>query len=373
MNTQRLSITLSLLLSLTLLNPVAQADDGHNHDHDAVSHQDNGTSPKRLPDGSVFLPKPAQRQIAIRTLPVSHARLPRTIELAGKVIIDPNTGGRVQSLLAGRLEAGPNGFPHLGQQVRKGEVLAYVIPANSMIERANQSAQLAELRAAKNLAEKRLARLQRLTDTIPRKEIEAVESERDSLNERIAALSTGLHGRDTLLAPVSGQIASSNAVAGQVVDARELIFEIIDPAQARIEALAYDADTAADIASAALAVGSDSIPLEFKGAAHSLREQALPLLFHGNTPAMSRLAIGQPVTVFAQTHSTVEGFRIPVSALMKNAANQPIVWVKTAPEHFTPHTVTVAPLDGSSVAILSGLKNGDRIVSQAAALLNQIR
>jgi len=35
--------------------------------------------------------------------------------------------------------------------------------------------------------------------------------------------------------------------------------------------------------------------------------------------------------------------------------------------------VTVEPLDGASVAITSGLKAGDRVATQAAALINQIR
>ena len=64
---------------------------------------------------------------------------------------------------------------------------------------------------------------------MPRKDIEAAESEVVSLSERVAALGAGLSNRDALVAPVTGVIASSNAVAGQVVDARELVFEVIDP------------------------------------------------------------------------------------------------------------------------------------------------
>ena len=61
--------------------------------------------------------------------------------------------------------------------MRKGEVLAYVVPSTAPIERSNQAAQLAELRAAKSLADKRVARLKELADTVPRKDIEAAESE----------------------------------------------------------------------------------------------------------------------------------------------------------------------------------------------------
>lgn len=353
---------------LTIVSPLWAAGD-HGTDTAAVAT----SGPKRLPDGSVFLPKPAQRQIGVRTLPAASDALPRTYELAGRVVMDPNAGGQVQALMAGRLEPGPRGFPDIGQRVRKGDVLAWVVPSGDPLERAGQQAQLAELRAAQALVGKRLARLAELADTVPRKEIEAAESERASLAGRIAALEGGLARRDALKAPVSGVIASSNAVAGQVVDARERVFEVVDPLRLRIEALAYDPGAAADIAAASVAVGPARVPLAFIGGARSLREQALPLMFRGEGEALSQLAVGQTLTVFVQTRSRVRGIRVPAAALMKNPANQTIVWVKTAPERFEPHPVTTAPLDGVGVAVTSGLADGDRVVVQGATLVNQVR
>lgn len=361
----------AVCLALFSLASPAWAEDGHNHGDEAPVANSNG--PQRLPDGSVFLPKPAQRQLGMRTLPVELAELPRSQELAGKVVMDPNAGGKVQATLAGRIEAGPHGLPTVGQGVKKGDVLAYVVPSRDVIERTNQAAKLAELRAAKLLADKRLARLRELTDTVPRKDIEAAASEADSLAAQVAAVSSGVTARDALVAPVSGVIASSNAVAGQVVDARELIFEVIDPTRLRIEALAYDLNQAVDVAGATLAVGSERVPLSFIGAARSLREQALPMLFQGEGNALSQLAVGQPVKVFVQSASRIQGLRVPAVSLMKNAANQSIVWIKTAPEHFEPRTVTFAALDGVSVAVTSGLQAGDRVVTQSANLINQIR
>lgn len=359
--------------TLTGLSLALSAQAGDGHDHGDAPAAVNSSGPKRLPDGSVFLPKPAQRQIGVRTLPVVMGDLPRSIELAGKVVMDPNAGGKVQALVAGRISAGTLGLPSVGQVVKKGDVLAYVTPSSGVLERSNQAAQLAELRAAKALADKRLARLRELSDTVPRKDIEASESEVSSLTERVSAVNAGLNSRDALVAPVSGVIASSSVVTGQVVDARELVFEVVDPKRLRIEALAYDAEVASNVAGAALAVGSERVPLTFVGAARSLREQALPMIFRGEGAALSKLAVGQSVKLYVQTASTVKGLRVPASALMKNPANQTIVWVKTAPERFEPRTVTAEPLDGVSVAITSGLKAGDRIATQAATLINQIR
>jgi membrane fusion protein, heavy metal efflux system len=359
-----------LVLALRCL-PLAQAGDGHDHGDGGASPSANG--PQRLPDGSVFLPKPAQRQLGVRTVLTADAELPRSVELNGKVLMDPNAGGKVQPLNAGRIEPGPRGLPNAGQAVRKAEVLAYVVSSTAPIERSNQSAQLAELRAAKSLVDKRVARLQELADTVPRKDIEAAQSEAASLTARIAAVGAGLAPREALLAPVSGVIASAHAVAGQVVDARELLFEIVDPSRLRIEALAFDAALANNVGSATLAIGDQRVPLQFTGAARSLREQALPLGFRATGAVLSSLAVGQPVRVFVQTKDKVKGIVVPVASLMKNPANQTVVWVKTAPERFEPRTVTTAPLDGISVTVTAGLKVGDRVATQGATLINQVR
>ncbi|GIX54453.1 efflux RND transporter periplasmic adaptor subunit [Sphaerotilus sulfidivorans] len=370
MSSNRFFSLTALVLSLGLGGP-ALAGPGHDHGDAPAAPSANG--PQRLPDGSVFLPKPAQRQLGVRTLLTQAGDLPRSFELSGKVVMDPNAGGKVQPLNAGRIEPGPRGLPDAGQAVRKGEVLAYVVTSAAPIERSNQSAQLAELRAAKSLADKRVARLKELADTVPRKDIEAAESEAQALADRIAAVGAGLASREALVAPVSGVIASASVVAGQVVDAREVLFEIVDPARLRIEALAFDAGIAADVGSASLAVGTTRVPLTFVGASRSLREQALPLVFRAEGKALLALAVGQPVRVFVQGKEKVKGIAVPVASLMKNPANQTIVWVKAAPERFEARTVTVEPLDGVTVAITSGLQAGDRVATQGATLINQVR
>lgn len=366
---------LLFLSGLALPQLPAWAGEGHSHDEPALSMP--GQGPQRQADGSVFLPKPAQRQMGLRTLPVRFAALPRSVELNARVVLDPNAGGRVQAMVAGRLEAGPQGFPALGQSVKKGQVLAWLEPAAGALERSSQSAQVAELQAAAELGEKRLKRLRELSDTVPRKEIEALEAEVQSLHARGRALSGGLQAREALRAPAHGVIASANAFAGQVVEARELLFEVVDPQRLRIEALAFDASLAADVAGATLALGGQSLALDFVGAGLSLRDQALPLSFKpsakGWQQATTPLLLGQTLKLWVQTRSQIQGLAVPAAALLRNPANQAMVWVKTAPERFEPRVVQVQVLDGASVAVTAGLQDGDRVVSEAASLLNQIR
>ena len=102
------------LLLGALLGLPAAAGPGHDHDHDAAPAARPGDAPQRLPDGTVFLPKPAQRQMALRTLPVAAAALPRSQTLQGLVVMDPDAGGMVQATQGGRLHAPPGGLPGLG-------------------------------------------------------------------------------------------------------------------------------------------------------------------------------------------------------------------------------------------------------------------
>src|SRR5690606_18091587 len=253
-------------------------------------------------------------------------------------------GGKVQAVVAGRVTPGPKGLPVAGQAVKQGEVLAYVTPAVGGNSRS--------------LAVSRLQRLRELSDTVPKKTLE--EAEAAVANEQMTA-------------PVAGVISAAYVVAGQVVDARETLFEVVDPARLQIEALVYDVTLANSIASAQAVIGTEKLPLRFVGAARAMREQALPVTCRAEGELAKRLAVGQPVKIVAQTGQRLQGVPVPSAALMKNPANQSVIWVKTGPESFEPRVVSFEPLDGANVLVTAGLAGGERIVTQAAALLNQVR
>jgi cobalt-zinc-cadmium efflux system membrane fusion protein len=221
--------------------------------------------------------------------------------------MDPNAGGKVQPLNAGRIEPGPRGLPNAGQAVRKGEVLAYVVPVGGAHRALQPGGTAGRAACRQGLADKRVARLQELADTVPRKEIEAAESEAASLTARIAAVGGGLSTREALLAPVSGVIASANVVAGQVVDARELIFEIVDPSRLRIEALAFDA-AIAQHRHRDDGRGQPSVCRSLSSAPRAAcvnKRCPWPSVPRAN--ALNMLAVGQPVRVFVQTKDKVKG------------------------------------------------------------------
>ena len=352
----------------------ALAGPGHDHGAQEATPTGNGNTPKRQLDGSVYLPKPSQRQLQIRTEMVEEKSLPKSIELMGRVIADANAGGKVQPTQPGRIEAGPRGLPTLGQAVRKGEVLAFVRASSSAIERANQQSQTSELRNNLILAKKRAARLEQLEGTVPQKDIEAARLDVTSLEQRAAAVGGSILATEALVAPVSGVIAAANVVAGQVVDARELLFEIVDPSRLSVEASSFDAALTSNIASASIAGVQGNVALQFSGGGRTLREGAIPLLFR-TLPGKDAfpLSVNQPVKVIVQTKEMVKGFAVPIAAVIKNASNQDMVWVHTGAEIFVPRTIRAMALSGNTVSVVDGLKAGDRVVTQGAPLVNQVR
>ena len=338
----------------------------------AYSAGDNAAA-RRLADGGVFMPKAMQRQLGIRTTAAELGELAQSMELNGRVISDPNAGGRVQPSQSGRIEPGPRGLATLGQRVKKGDVLAYIKPVANAIELGNQRAQLAEITAQHGLTEKKVKRLEALEGSVPQKEIDAARAEFASLAERKTAVGASLNSREALVAPASGVISAASAVTGQVVEAREVLFEIVDPQRLMVEALAYDPVILADIAGASAVLPHGvSLPLAFVGGAQQLREQALPLVFRIKPP-LPPLAVGQPLKVVVQTRRTVKGVAMPLAALTRSSAGDTVAWVHAGAETFVAKKVRFQALDGATVALIEGIAAGDRVVTAGAAALAQVR
>ncbi|WP_300338934.1 HlyD family efflux transporter periplasmic adaptor subunit [Accumulibacter sp.] len=375
------AVTLACLASTAL----AHGDEDHSQDSKAANPaplsapRDGATAsirhaaaPQRLPDGSLFVPKRLQRQIGLRTQPVRIGALAATVELNGQIVADPETGGRVQATFAGSVEPGPKGMPVPGRQVTRGEVLAYLRPVSSAIERGNQKAQQAELAGQLAIADARVRRLEELEGAVPQKEIEAARIERGALRKRLAATSASIDRAEPLRAPAAGVISASRLIAGQVVDAKEVLFEIIDPSRLAVEALAYQAGIGATLVSASALSEQGALELRFVGGGRQLRDQALPLLFRIVTPN-SMVAVGQPVKVIVRTAHEIRGAAVPRSALTRIGNGETAVWVHTEAERFVARRVRPQSLDANNVAIVDGLHEGDRVVTEGAGLLSQVR
>ncbi len=345
------------------------ADDG-----DAPAPAATATdTPRRLPDGSVAMPKDAQRLLAIRTVLAAQTQSAQTVQLIGQVIADPSTAGRVQSTQSGRVQPASDDLAHVGQAVQKGDALAVVVPVITGVERGGVQAQIADLDAQIRIAQQKVARLNALAGSVAGKDIDDARSELAGAQARRAALQPTLVQGEVLRAPVSGIVSVANVTTGQVVESRDVLFEIVDPKRLWIEALAFDPAVASQMTSAS-AKATDGTPIKvgFVGRGLSLRQGAVPLQFRIENPPAS-LSVGAPVTVIANVATQESGFALPRTAVVRMPNGGSAVWDHVTAERFVPRPVRLQPLDGGNVLVLAGVKAEQRIVVQGADLLNQVR
>jgi hypothetical protein len=329
--------------------------------------------PQRMADGSLFVPKATQHLLSIRTVMTAESKAPRTVELTGTVIADPNSFGRVQSGHSGRIDAPEGGLAFAGKRVKKGDVLAHLQHHIEAYDKGNMQGEIAELEERIKLQEAKLARYLQAPLAVPPIRIDETKGEIAALRQKRKQLVPTLAEREEIRAPISGVVSAANVVAGQSVDAREVMFEIVDPARFWVEAVARDASVATNLTRAFAVTGNgESIPLVFAGAGLSLKQQAAPLTFQV-AHAEPNLSIGQPVTVILQLTVELKGIVLPASSVVRAASGLSIVWVKREAERYEPYTVRYEPLDGQRVVVLAGLKPEQRVVTEGATLLNQIR
>lgn len=361
-------------LALVLCLPLIPQGNARAHEgHDEAPAPVSGDAPRRLPDGGLFVPKPTQRLLQVRTMVLEEGKLSPSRTLPGRIIADPNRSGRVQAAQSGRIMPPDGGFPRLGDKVTAGQVLGYVELSLQAADRGSVTEQLAGLEKEISLARQDVARLEQLVGAVTQKSIDDARTTLAGLQRQRAALERALVSRIPLTAPVDGVIAASNAVAGLMVEDRDvtILFEIVDPGALMVEALAFDGLSVSGTGQPAMIrLDGQDIALSPAGRGPARQGGALPLLFRpeGALPA----AVGDIVTV-AVPLAGREGLLLPREALVRGSDGLPTLFVHEAPQQFIPHAVRVAPAGPAHVQILDGVGPGERVVVQGAELLNQIR
>jgi membrane fusion protein, heavy metal efflux system len=192
-----------------------------------------------------------------------------------------------------------------------------------------------------------------------------------SLHGREKAISGAIAGVEPIVSPADGVLANAQVLAGQIVESRDVLFEVVHPERLLVEATTPDVSLAGRIQSAAL-VQAPAAQLRLLGGARALRDGALPVHFQATGQGLP-LAVGQPVTVLARLKTTEKGIALPASALVRNPANETVVWIKSGALRFIAQPVEAKALDAHTVVVTKGLSPENRVVVSGAALINQIR
>lgn len=363
---RRVPVSPAVVMALLVVAPVtlepAHADGSRSSSPDLA---------QRFPDGALFVPKPTQRLLGLRTIFTEVQEHRRTVELPGRVVPSPNASGLVQASVGGRLAPPEGGFKPLGTRVKAGDLLAYVRPPLPLADSLTMAEQAREFDQRISILTRRVERLRSIEQVIAKSQLEEAELELAGLRTRRAGLDRGKSEPEALLAPVDGVLAAANAVAGQMAEPNAVIFQIVDTDRLWIEALSYDAQTLEGGARGQLPDGR-TIELIHIGTGFTDRNQAVPVHF-SIIGGSAGLRAGQFLTVLASTADVRRGVAVPRSAVQRGANGQTLIFEHSNAERFVPRDVRVEPLDGVNVLIVAGIEPGRRIVTQGAELLGQIR
>lgn len=279
--------------------------------------------------------------------------------------------------------AGPQ--PHIGQAVRKGEVVAYLVPRlggeadMATLELATRRARISAEQAKRD--RERLESLLAQEAVPERRVIEARSQERLALAELDAAqarsaMVQGGAGGVPLRAPLAGVLADVKVAPGGAVEAGQALFHIANFGRLWLEARipesqvgrirdasgAWFRPEGAD-SSVELEVGRNAKLIAY-GSVVDKETRSVPLVFEFDNSA-GRLKLGQSITANVVTERSVEALVIPVSAVIDDGG-QAVVYVLKSGEAFVRRAVTLGVRDGEFVAVTTGLATGERVVSRGA-------
>ena len=373
-----LSVGVVLFATIWAVQPAPLgAHEGHEHADEPTAPMlaaTTGSRPARLADGSVFVPKPTQRLLEVRTVRVQEGDVLRSLQLAGELVGDPRASAVLQTLQGGRVAGEGGSWPELGARVRRGQVLLRLTPSGSGGERAATAAEAARVEAELAQARADLARLEGLTGVVSRAEVETQRSRLESLVAQRTALRAPLSmGSEILVAPIDGVIASIDVAPGSVVSPGETLLTIIDPARMSVAAMAFEPLTAGSVLRASVALrDGGTLEARLVGVGAQTRGGAVPVRLDliGVAPG---LVAGRPVTVFLERSATVRGLVLPSAAVIRAPNGEHVVFEKLGAERFMPRPVRIEPVSADRVVVLAGVSPQARVVVRGASLIGQIR
>lgn len=279
-------------------------------------------------------------------------------------------------------------FPRLGQSVKKGQLLAYLVPRlGGETDLASLRAAADQARVAHALARQELARLEALyrEEAVPEKRVLAARAaEASARAERAAAQQRlgqygGAGGGIPLRAPVSGTLADVRVSPGAFAAEGAPLFHIVDRSRLWLELRVPESEAArlANPSGAAFKVAGMDASVEIVagrngqlvavGGVVDAATRTVPVVFEF-TPGELALPIGMAVQAQVFAGEAREVVAIPASSVLDEAGVN-VVFVMTGGESFERRQVRLGAREGDWVEVIDGVEPGQRVVSRGAYLV----
>lgn len=355
------------------------------------------------PEGISFL-KEQQWRVRAGTDVASKRRLVERLRLPAQVAARPGALAQVMSPVAGRLFLPPGKpMPLVGDKVEAGQVLVLIQPTISdagarLVENESEVTRARLALEHANAAFKRIETLAKVEAKSAREFQEAefaLKTAQTRYDGAVALQSTyrqagtnpGAHtGASPLPAielrsPIMGTLtAQSGAAVGEYLGAEKAIFTVLDAGVVFIEARVPEIGVArlADTQAASYELpgnpgqftditGDRQGRLVFLGIQVDAATRTAPLVYEVRN-ADQRLRVGQSVNLHVETVRAESALAIPHDAIVEEGG-RPIAFVQVGGETFQKRDLTLGIRDGKWIQILSGIQEGERVVTQGAYVI----
>ena len=329
---------------------------------------------------------PPEQMSHVQVVTVEPTQLRRVLRLPGTVAYNSFETTPVITQISGpvsRILIVP------GENVRVGQPMLYVASPDFAQLRTNYL----KAKDALALAQRSYARAQDLYQhrVIAQADLEQAESAVNQAQADLQATEQALKvvgiqhpeslSKDTtmpevpVLAPIAGEAVERLAAPGQVIQAGATqVFTISNMGSVWILANVYERDMGAVHNGDSVAIQTDAYPEEFHGrisyigAALDPNSHTLQVRIVTQNPGQ-KLKKDMYVTATIQAGAIANALTVPDSAVLRDAQNEPFVYVEVSPNQFGQRSVTIGDNSDGKTQVLGGLKTGERVIADGSLFL----
>ena len=349
--------------------------------------------PPAASTGIVAFRMEQQWLIKMKLALAEEALLPPQISSTGRVIPAPSNRALVAPPVGGIIES--RNLPRVGERVTQGQLLATLLQTptaaeaaqirieNSRVEAERRRLAQAEIEAAARLsaASAEADRAQRLftQKAYSQRQLEVANADRKAAEATLAGIreqsqalaSAPMTSNYDVVAPISGTVVDVHKAAGEQVHPGEPLLEIVDLDRVWVEAPIFEKDLGRVSKDVAATFTTAAYPdKEFRGRLVDIgaivdeQTRAAKAVFEVSNPS-GELRLGMQANLRLAVGNNVPVLLVPRESVLDNEGKK-IVYVLRTGEEFERRDVTVGEEYGGKVSILSGVKPGERVVTQGA-------
>lgn len=347
-------------------------------------------SAESAPDQPRLLTVRADQLARLHVSPVRNTSWSITIHTTGTVDWDADHTTQAITQVSGPIS---RMLVDLGSVVQKGDPLLYV----SSPDVANAVSTYRKARNQQELARRVLQRTQTLLDrgAVAQKDLEAAQAafndastdvqnslqslkifnitkeEMDNAEKQGVPISPELAVR----APIAGMVVQKLVSPGQLVQAgATTCFMLSDVSTVWVQGHIFDRDLPSVRLGDAVDETNASFPQVFRGAVSYVGAMVDPAT--RTTPV--RIVTSNPggllkkdmfVEAVIHTRTATNILAVPVSAVLRDSENEPLVYVEAQPGQFAQRLIRIGAQQNDQVQVLSGLQAGENVVSEGSIFL----